>query len=87
MRDLSLPISLAYKYACVVCENVVTKNLTEAVCKNALDRIDNSQFSCYTVCYTCVCMQVGCGAIGCEMLKNYAMLGVGCRPNGMVCHY
>ncbi|CAI8051799.1 Ubiquitin-like modifier-activating enzyme 6 [Geodia barretti] len=27
---------------------------------------------------------VGCGAIGCEMLKNYAMLGVGRRPNGMV---
>ena len=21
--------------------------------------------------------QVGCGAIGCEMLKNFAMLGVG----------
>ncbi len=27
--------------------------------------------------------QVGCGAIGCEMLKNYAMLGVG--RNGKVC--
>ena len=28
--------------------------------------------------------QVGCGAIGCEMLKNYAMLGVGRKPNGLV---
>jgi ubiquitin-activating enzyme E1-like protein 2 len=27
---------------------------------------------------------VGCGAIGCEMLKNYAMLGVGRRPSGLV---
>lgn len=27
---------------------------------------------------------VGCGAIGCEMLKNYAMLGVGRKPNGLV---
>ena len=22
---------------------------------------------------------VGCGAIGCEMLKNFSMLGVGCK--------
>ena len=29
-------------------------------------------------------MQVGCGAIGCEMLKNYAMLGVGRKPDGQV---
>lgn len=27
---------------------------------------------------------VGSGAIGCEMLKNWAMMGVGCGPNGLV---
>ena len=27
---------------------------------------------------------VGCGAIGCEMLKNYALLGVGCGESGLV---
>lgn len=28
--------------------------------------------------------KVGCGAIGCEMLKNYALLGVGCGVEGLV---
>ena len=28
--------------------------------------------------------QVGCGAIGCEMLKNYALLGVGTNQTGQV---
>ncbi|KAG2392698.1 hypothetical protein C9374_011423 [Naegleria lovaniensis] len=27
---------------------------------------------------------VGAGALGCEFLKNYAMMGVGCGPNGKV---
>lgn len=27
---------------------------------------------------------VGMGAIGCEMIKNYAMMGVGCSPEGSV---
>ena len=27
---------------------------------------------------------VGCGAIGCEMLKNYALLGVACGPKGRI---
>lgn len=27
---------------------------------------------------------VGAGAIGCEMLKNWALMGVGCGPNGQV---
>lgn len=27
---------------------------------------------------------VGAGAIGCEMLKNWALMGVGCGPNGKV---
>ncbi|KAL5481764.1 hypothetical protein EMCRGX_G021995 [Ephydatia muelleri] len=27
---------------------------------------------------------VGCGAIGCEMLKNYALMGVGRRPSGQL---
>ena len=25
---------------------------------------------------------VGAGAIGCELLKNYAMIGLGCTGNG-----
>lgn len=28
---------------------------------------------------------VGAGAIGCELLKNYAMMGVGCSEEGAVC--
>lgn len=27
---------------------------------------------------------VGCGALGCELLKNFAMLGVACGPNGLI---
>jgi ubiquitin-activating enzyme E1 len=27
---------------------------------------------------------VGCGALGCEFLKNFAMMGVACGPNGVV---
>ncbi|RHY30577.1 hypothetical protein DYB32_006975 [Aphanomyces invadans] len=27
---------------------------------------------------------VGCGALGCEYLKNFAMVGVGCGPNGLI---
>ena len=29
-------------------------------------------------------LQVGSGAIGCELLKNFAMMGVGAGPNGKV---
>ena len=28
--------------------------------------------------------QVGAGAIGCELLKNFAMMGVGAGPNGRI---
>lgn len=28
--------------------------------------------------------QVGAGAIGCELLKNFAMVGLGCGPEGSV---
>ena len=28
--------------------------------------------------------QVGCGAIGCELLKNFALLGIAGSANGMV---
>jgi ubiquitin-activating enzyme E1-like protein 2 len=27
---------------------------------------------------------VGCGAIGCEMLKNYALLNIGCNEEGLI---
>ncbi len=30
------------------------------------------------------CLQVGAGAIGCEILKNFAMMGVGASPEGTV---
>lgn len=29
-------------------------------------------------------LQVGAGAIGCEILKSFAMMGVGCSPEGKV---
>ncbi len=29
-------------------------------------------------------LKVGSGAIGCEMLKNFAMMGVGCREGGHI---
>lgn len=28
---------------------------------------------------------VGAGAIGCELLKNFALLGLGAAPEGQVC--
>jgi len=37
-----------------------------------------SEFSMYII------IQVGAGAIGCEMLKNWAMMGVAAGPNGKV---
>lgn len=30
------------------------------------------------------CAQVGAGAIGCELLKNFAMMGLGCGPEGSI---
>ena len=33
---------------------------------------------------TYVLSQVGAGAIGCEILKNFAMMGVGASPEGAV---
>lgn len=27
---------------------------------------------------------IGCGALGCELLKNYALLGVACGPDGLI---
>ena len=27
---------------------------------------------------------VGCGAIGCEMMKNYSLLGISCHPEGLI---
>ena len=29
-------------------------------------------------------LQVGCGAIGCELLKNFALLGIAGSPSGKV---
>ena len=50
---------------------------------------------CVCVC-VCVCVPtqdkllnsrtfvVGCGALGCELLKDFALLGVGCGPSGLI---
>lgn len=27
---------------------------------------------------------VGCGALGCEYLKNFALMGVACGPKGLI---
>jgi molybdopterin/thiamine biosynthesis adenylyltransferase len=27
---------------------------------------------------------VGCGALGCELLKNFALMGIACGPNGLI---
>jgi len=35
------------------------------------------------ISYLALC-QVGAGAIGCEMLKNWAMMGLGTGPSGAV---
>lgn len=29
-------------------------------------------------------MQVGCGALGCEFLKNFALIGLACGEDGMI---
>ena len=40
---------------------------------------------CLFVClFVCLFLQVGCGAIGCELLKNFALLGVAASHNGLV---
>ncbi len=39
---------------------------------------------CTLVLTTCCPPQVGAGAIGCELLKNFAMMGVGCSTEGAV---
>ncbi len=38
----------------------------------------------YAELTTCCPPQVGAGAIGCELLKNFAMMGVGCSTEGAV---
>ena len=42
-------------------------------------------------CWLCVCLdcvlcfvQVGCGALGCEFLKNFALIGLACGEDGMI---
>ena len=43
--------------------------------------------TCLVHLYCCCCcfsFQVGCGAIGCELLKNFALLGIAGSENGMV---
>ena len=47
----------------------------------------NGKDNSYTRCFlytSSVCAQVGAGAIGCEMLKSYAMMGVACGAEGKV---
>lgn len=62
--------------------------LTEAVCQEKENRYDG-QTSVFGSEFQDKLMKlkyflVGAGAIGCEMLKNWALMGVGCGAGGMV---
>jgi ubiquitin-activating enzyme E1 len=65
-----------------------SQTLTEETCKATNSRYDGQvavfgkdfQDKLADVCY----FLVGAGAIGCEMLKNWAMMGVGTGPKGRV---
>ena len=41
-------------------------------------------FLCFVLKRLHFVLQVGAGAIGCEMLKNFAMIGLGCGEKGKV---
>jgi len=46
-----------------------------------------NRFLCFTLalCVTLLATsQVGAGAIGCELLKNFAMIGLGCGEDGAI---
>uniref|UniRef100_A0A1I7YJJ1 E1 ubiquitin-activating enzyme n=1 Tax=Steinernema glaseri TaxID=37863 RepID=A0A1I7YJJ1_9BILA len=63
-----------------------TENLTEADCAPRNSRYDG-QAAVFGWKYQEELMKqkwfiVGAGAIGCELLKNFAMMGVGCDPQG-----
>ena len=47
---------------------------------------DNHNDACYhdNKNHWLLLLQIGCGAIGCEMMKNYAMLGVATSEKGKV---
>lgn len=38
----------------------------------------------HSLCLFITVSQVGAGAIGCELLKNFAMIGLGCGEGGAV---
>lgn len=42
--------------------------------------------ACVSTCVFCVdvFVQVGCGALGCEFLKNFALIGLACGEDGMI---
>ncbi|XP_074650739.1 ubiquitin-like modifier-activating enzyme 6 [Tubulanus polymorphus] len=71
-----------------VCEVLPAKPETNDVIKARNDRYDGLRICigeelCEKVANLKVFM-VGCGAIGCEMMKNYALLGVGSAGNGKI---
>jgi molybdopterin/thiamine biosynthesis adenylyltransferase len=41
-------------------------------------------FASVSLFFRCLTSKVGSGAIGCEMLKNYAMLGLGTSEKGLI---
>ena len=65
----------------------------EGVSDKALKKADNVQEqyritllgkSLYEKVKSCKLFMIGAGAIGCELLKNYAMLGVGTGEQGKI---
>ena len=43
-----------------------------------------NKHACNLLIFSFVLLKVGAGAIGCELLKNFAMIGIGAGPNGKV---
>ena len=40
--------------------------------------------TCFALCWMMKMWQVGCGALGCEFLKNFALVGLACGEKGMI---
>lgn len=67
-------------------------DLYENECAVKFPILNNDRYDALRICFggektllklkNSTIFMVGCGAIGCEMLKNYALLAIGCDSNG-----